>query len=478
MQNRLEKKVEAFMTEQNLTRPGDRVLVGLSGGADSVCLLTVLHRLAECFSLTLGAFHVHHGIRGAEADRDEAFSQRLCEKYVIPFYPVKESVPDRAKEWKTGLEEAGRRVRQDAAERLAKQYGYTKIALAHQQNDVAETVLFHLFRGSSVSGLASIPAKRDRIIRPLLSCDRSEIEDYLAERNIGFCTDSTNEETEYTRNKIRHEILEYAVKEINPGAVGHIGELAAECAGLESFLEEAAEAVLKEVNETPEGVEISVELLKEQHAVLQKRVIHRLIGTVAGSKKDITKNHVEAVVGLLHNQSGKRVSLPYALEAGREFDRVVIRRIGDGKNTEPVLKEALTVPLPGEAKVEWRGETLCFRTIPYKKNAKIPKNEYTKWFDYDKIKGTLCIRTYREGDRIGLLSGSKAVKAVWTEQKVSVQRRRTQLLVADEVQVLWIPGVRCCDNCRVDETTKTVLEIRRNGGNADGSECESSDIRG
>ncbi|MBQ8799814.1 MAG: tRNA lysidine(34) synthetase TilS [Lachnospiraceae bacterium] len=469
------------MKEQELTRPGDRVLVGLSGGADSVCLLLVLCRLAERFSLSLGAFHVHHGIRGEEADRDEAFSEGLCKEYGIEFYSVKESVPDRAKEWHMGLEEAGRKVRQEAAKDLMERYGYTKIALAHHQNDVAETVLFHLFRGSSVSGLASIPAKRENLIRPLLSCDREEIESYLKERQIAYCTDSTNLETEYTRNKIRHEILDYTVKEINPGAVRHIGELAAACAELESFLEAETEQVMKSVDRTPEGAGIPADLLKARHAVLQKRVIHRLIGSVAGSKKDITKDHVEAVLGLFYNQSGRKVSLPYGLEARREFDRVVI-----GTGTEAGAEgakgfggnELCIIPLPGEFEVSFGEETLYFCTFSCEKNAQIPKNEYTKWFDYDKIKGTLCVRTYREGDRMGLLSGSKAVKTVWTERKVPVWRRKTQPLVADEAQVLWIPGVRCCDNYRVDETTKTVLEIRRNGGKTDGSECKSSDIRG
>ena len=343
---------------------------------------------------------------------------------------------------------------------------------------MAETALFHLFRGSSVSGLASIPAKRENLIRPLLSCDRKEIEVYLNERQIAYCTDSTNLQTEYTRNKIRHEILDYAVKEINPGAVRHIGELAEECAELESFLEAEAEQILKSVDRTPEGAGIPADLLKAQHAVLQKRVLHRLIGSVAGSKKDITKDHVEAVLGLFYNQSGRKVSLPYGLEARREFDRVVI-----GTATEAGAEDAkgfhgnepCEIPLPGEFEVSLGEETLCFRTFSCEKNAQIPKNEYTKWFDYDKIKGTLCLRTYREGDRLGLLSGSKAVKAVWTERKVPVQRRKRYVLVADDAQVLWIPGVRCCDNYRVDENTKTVLEIQRNGGNADGSKCEGVD---
>ena len=469
MQRTFEKKVQAFMEQQNLTAPGDRVLIGLSGGADSVCLLTVLQRLAETFSLSLGAFHVNHGIRGTEADRDEVFSKALCESYGIPFYGVKVSVPDLAKEWKTGLEEAGRRVRYETAERLAAEHGYHKIALAHHRNDVAETFLFHLFRGSSLNGLSSIPAKRGCIIRPLLSCERAEIENYLAECSLSYCTDATNEETEYTRNKIRHEMIAVARDEINAGAVRHIAETAAECAELCDYLEEATRKVCDRAEKTEGEVSFPVSLLLPEHRVIQKRAVYSFLGTVAGSKKDITKEHVGAVLELLHSQSGSRISLPYGVVAGRDFDRVFLR-VGSAKEEE-ANREPQVIRIPGDYFWGTKGEVLRFRLFSCEKNTEIPKNEYTKWFDYDKIRGTLCLRTYREGDRIGLKSGSKTVKSVWVEHKVPVEQRRLQVLLADEEQVLWIPGVRCCDNYRIDGETKTVLEVQRSGGYENGSEC-------
>ena len=469
MRSTFEKKVEAFMKKQNLADPGDRVLIGLSGGADSVCLLTVLRELADTFSLSLGAFHVNHGIRGEEADRDEAFSEELCERFGIPFYGVKVPVPELSREWQTGLEEAGRRVRYETAERLATEHGYDKIALAHHRNDVAETLLFHLFRGSSVSGLASIPAKRDRIIRPLLSCEREEIEGYLAERGISYCTDTTNEETEYTRNKIRHRIVTVAKEDINAGAVRHMAETAEECAELCDYLEAETERLCENAEVSGTQWSFPVSLLAKEHGVLQKRVIHRLIGEAAGSKRDITRDHVEAVRELLYSQSGSRVSLPYGLIAGRDFDRIFIRS-GSEVAEEP-RPETQVTEIPGEYCLGAGGVFLRFRIFSCKKNAEIPKNEYTKWFDYDKIRGTLCLRTYREGDRIGLKSGSKTVKSVWVEQKVPVEQRAMRVLLADEEQVIWIPGVRCCDNYRIDEETRTVLEVQRSGGYENGSKC-------
>lgn len=469
MGSTFEKKVETFMKKKNLTAPGDRVLIGLSGGADSVCLLTVLRELADALFLSLGAFHVNHGIRGEEADRDEAFSKELCECFGIPFYGVNVSVPELAKEWQMGLEEAGRRVRYETAERLATEHGYDKIALAHHRNDVAETLLFHLFRGSSVSGLASIPAKRGRIIRPLLSCEREEIVTYLEGRGSSYCTDTTNGETEYTRNKIRHRLVAVAENEINAGAVRHMAETAEECAELCDYLEGETQRICTGAEMTEEELSFSASLLLREHGVLQKRAIHEFIGRVSGSKKDITREHVEAVRELLHSQSGSRIFLPYGVIAGRDFDRVFIR-VGS-KKTEETKTEPQMIQVPGEYCVGNGGESLRFRLFPCKKNAEIPKNEYTKWFDYDKIRGTLFLRTYREGDRIGLKCGRKTVKSLWVEHKVPVEQRNTRVLLTDEEQVLWIPGVRCCDNYRIDAGTKTVLEVQRSGGYEDGSEC-------
>ncbi len=462
MQYAFEKKVMSFIKEQELIASGDRILIGLSGGADSVCLLMILHCLAEELSVELGAFHVNHGIRGEEADRDEAFSAKLCEEFRIPFFAIRENVPERAKEWQMGAEEAGRRVRYEAADRIAREYNYNKIALAHHRNDVAETLLFNLFRGSSVAGLASIPAKRDNVIRPLLCCEREEIESYLAVVGVSFCTDATNEETEYSRNKIRHRIVAYAKEEINAGAVRHMAEAAAELSETEDFLAKETETVCGTVQEFPDGVGLPVAALREKHRVLQRRVIYSLIGKVAGTRRDITKEHVAAVTGLLEAQSGKRVSLPYGVVAVRDFERLLLKK--ETKNTVEIVPEYCPVSVPGDYPLGNTGDFLCFRVFFYQKNEEIPKNEYTKWFDYDKIRGTLCLRTYCPGDRLGLREGSKTVKSVWVEHKVPVEERCRRLLLADEEQVLWIPGVRCCDNYRVDDGTKTVLEVQRNGG--------------
>ncbi len=467
------KKAEGFIKEHKLITAGDRVLVGLSGGGDSVCLFAILQELSDKLQITLGAFHVNHGIRGAEADGDEQFSKELCEKAEIPFYSVKEDVPAYAKEHKLGVEEAGRELRYRAARQIAAREGYTKIALAHHRNDVAETCLFHLLRGSSLGGLSSIPAEREGIIRPLLCFSREEIDRFLTEQQLSYRMDSTNNLTEYTRNKIRHEMVTFAEREINAGAVDHIAETAAELSGINEYLEEVAGTVYAAAKKEGKSIRIPVELLSDKPAVIRRKVLYRMIEEAAGSKKDITREHVASVEDLLTGQSGRRVSLPYGLVAGRSFSELYVTKLAT-EETEPEQKE-IPVKVPGEYFTEKEGESLQFRTFPYKKNAEIPKNEYTKWFDYDKIRGALCLRSYRTGDRLGLLAGTKSVKSLWTEHRISKEERQKRTLIADDEQVIWIPGVRCCDNYRIDERTKTVLEIQKSGGKENGSECQGVD---
>ncbi len=465
MQSSLARRAEQFIREQSLLEQGERVLIGLSGGADSVCLLTVLRELQAVFSLTLGAFHVNHGIRGKEAAADEAFAEALCRESGIAFTAVHEDVPQYAKKHGMGLEEAGRELRYAAAKRLAEECGYDKIALAHQQNDVAETFLFHLFRGSSVTGLSSIPARRGNIIRPLLFCSREEIEAYLKERGLPYCTDSTNAEDEYTRNRIRHQILSVAEEQINQGAVRHVAAAAQELSELDGYLSEQAEELCGKAEEVTGGVRLSIAELNAKPQIIQRRVLYTLLIRTAGSARNITRGHVELVRELCTMQSGKQMSLPYELTAEREFGYLVIRKKKNGgEKAETAGQEEIFAEVPGDYYLGTEGKRISLRTLSYQKNMEIPKNEYTKWFDYDKIKGALQLRPRRAGDRLGMLAGSKSVKALFAERKLTKEERGNCLLLADEAQVLLVPWVRSCDNYRVEETTKTVLEVRLYGG--------------
>ena len=218
MQQILEKQVKEYCDRHQMLERGDRVVLGVSGGADSVCLLFVLLALRRELDLQLHVVHVNHGIR-IEAGEDAAYVSALCEAHQVPFYLYEKDIPALAKEWSCSEEEAGRRVRYEAFEEVLRQQCCQKIAVAHNSNDRAETMLFHLFRGTGLTGLAGIRPVRGQIIRPLLCVDRAQIETYLTEKQISYRHDATNDCDDYTRNKIRHHILPYAEQEIVKGSV-------------------------------------------------------------------------------------------------------------------------------------------------------------------------------------------------------------------------------------------------------------------
>ena len=222
-------EIKRYIGANQLIRPGDGVVVGLSGGPDSVFLLYALHTLQPRMDFTLRAVHVHHGIRGAEADRDEAFSEKLCAKLDIPFQAVHVAAPAYAAQHRLSLEEAARILRYEALEAARQQLTQAPaawIAVAHHLDDQAETVLHNLVRGAGLRGLAGMENRRNHVIRPLLSIKREDILKWLKQNDIPYVTDSTNADPHYTRNRIRSTVLP-ELREINPEASAHIAHSAA-----------------------------------------------------------------------------------------------------------------------------------------------------------------------------------------------------------------------------------------------------------
>ena len=209
------KSIKAFAASWNMLPPGSRVLCAVSGGADSVCLLHWLKSESTELGIEVAAAHFEHGIRGGESLRDMRFVEEICAQWSIPLFTERADVPGWALEHSMGLEEAARDLRYDFLFRTAREHGFDRIATAHNANDNAETVLFNLTRGTGISGLCGIPPVRDNIVRPLLETTRQEIEEYLAENGLEHTEDSTNADTEYSRNRIRNLAVP-VLREINP----------------------------------------------------------------------------------------------------------------------------------------------------------------------------------------------------------------------------------------------------------------------
>lgn len=451
---------------------GDCVVAGVSGGADSVCLLFVLMELREKIPMEIRAVHVNHQIR-ADASADASYVERLCGENGIPFTLVTEDVGALAAHRYISVEEAGRDVRYAAFERELGT-GKGKIAVAHNKNDCCETFLFHLFRGSSLKGLSGIPPVRGNIIRPLLCVERGEIEDYLRDKGISYCIDSTNLEDNYTRNKIRRHILETAVREVSPAAVEHIADACGRVREAYDLIEELTrQGCARCVRPLPGGAcHIEEKEFAALHSTVQGYVVMEALAGVAGNRKDLTSVHVRQVQELMGNQCGRQARLPYHMRAERDYTGIRLFVCGQGteQKTYPEMKlsdaqrarllagETLAIPLDKcrilRAKVAQKDTfDIDWQNIPQKK--------YTKWFNYDKIENGIAIRTRRAGDYLTFdpMDQRKTLKSYFIDNKVPQARREETLLVTDGSHVLWVIGGRISSYYKVSQDTARVLEL-------------------
>ena len=484
-----QKKVFAYIKEHRMLQPGDRVVAGVSGGADSVCLLFLLLEWQKESPLEIAVVHVDHGIR-KEAEEDARYVEKLCGEYGIPYFLTRADVRARARREKCSEEEAGRRTRYEAFEQAAEEWKATKIAVAHNSNDRSETQLFHLFRGSGIRGLASILPVRDRIIRPLLCLERGEIEEYLNRRGIPYCRDATNEEDDYTRNRIRHHILPYAEQHIATGCVEHMNQTAELLAETEEYLEQqtqkAAEQCIRAMNGPDDEKErattdrigvvyVDVKRFLELHPVIRKRLLYEEVKKLSPGQKDITYRHILELLTLFTQDGNRTICLPFGIRGRREYGEVVLsvdnaeRKIS--RKLPSMAEQILDLALPaGQAgRIALEEGTLeysvCDLADALEKNQEVPTNQYTKWFDYDKIKKCPVIRTRQTGDYLTIADGRggvihKSLKSYLVDQKIPCTERDRLPILAEEDHVLWAVGYRISEYYKVTENTKRILEVQ------------------
>ena len=342
-------KVRKYMEQFNMAEKGESVIVGVSGGADSVCLYKILLELKNYFDIDIIAVHIHHGIRGEEADRDMNFVENMCKNDGVKFRCYKYDVPGYAKTNGLSEEEAGRTLRYKAFDEVAKELisngRSVKIAVAHNRNDSAETFIHNLCRGSGLKGLAGIPYKNGSIIRPVLCLTRKEIEMYLSEHNITHIDDSTNFTEDYTRNKIRHRVLPYLSENINDNSISHICQAADELREIEDYLSEVTNYMYENiVSEHNNCIYINRKALACEKEIIQKRIVRACIEKAAEKLKDITRKHIEDVIDLCGRQTGRYIMLPYGIIARVQYDNIIIERenvskAGDEKNIEKDIRK-------------------------------------------------------------------------------------------------------------------------------------------
>ncbi|MCM1086621.1 MAG: tRNA lysidine(34) synthetase TilS [Muribaculaceae bacterium] len=475
------EKVKKYIAEHQMIAQGDCIVAGVSGGADSICMLYMLQKLSKELGFQLFAVHVHHGVR-EEADADAAYVEKVCKELGVPFYLRKVDMMGYAKEKGLSPEEAGRQLRYQAFAEIPDR-GFHKIAVAHHNNDRAETLLFHLFRGSGLRGLGSIRPVRGQVIRPLLCLDRTEIEACLSEKNIAYCIDSTNDEDAYTRNKIRHHILPFVETQICQNATRHIGDAAQILAETEDFVQMqtalAYERCVVLQGENKDGIVLDLSKFQKEDSFLQKRILLQCLEKLTPYRKDITKEHIRALLQIIGGDGSKEVSLPYHLIARKEYEKLTIYRgkedVDKAVSGEKPQQVSYPVSVPGDVLIPGLGmlefqsierEDFLYQSFFEEKGQIIPGKTYTKWFDYDKITTVLLVRTRQTGDylMIDRALHRKSIKEYMIHEKIPRLQRDSMYLLADGAHVLWIPGYRISQYYKVDENTKRILQVRLRGG--------------
>jgi len=434
------KKIREYIEKYNMLNKGDGVVLGLSGGPDSVCLFFVLLALKEEYNLTIRAVHINHMIRGEDADEDQRFVEELCNACGVPSISIKKNIPKLAAESGRSTEEEARIFRYDAFEKAAQDLENqgipAKIAVAHNADDNAETVLFHMARGTGIDGMCGIAPVRGKIIRPLLGVSKRDILELLEDNEQPYCIDATNLETEYDRNKIRHIVMPELV-EINDKALEHITEMTEKLSEIASYISLEANGLLQIAKS--DGNKLRKRAIATAPRVIACQALKEYISSYMPYQKDVATIHLDSIIDLLNREGERRVDLPYGKTMIISYEDIYI------------LEE-------DEPKKNFK---FNYQEFDYKEGMKYPKDRYTKWFDCDRISDNVEIRTRAEGDYLCIDSDGnrKSIQDYFVDEKIPKHLRDQVPLVCDGHHVMWVVGHRISEYYKISENTARVLEI-------------------
>ncbi len=451
------RKIKEYISSNRMLSFGDKVVLGVSGGADSVALLLVFCELKEEYGLSLSVVHVNHGLREEATDEAE-YVRKLCGTLNVKFFLRKADITALSKEMGKGTEETGRIMRYRFFEEAARDGG--KIAVAHNMNDLAETMLFNLWRGSGARGLEGIAPVRGNIIRPLLCVTRAEIEEFLGERKASFCVDKSNLTGDYTRNRIRNNIIPLIERDVQAQAVPHMFETAGIVSLLNDFAGEYTDGVFERIATIEkERVILARAGFCEVHPYVRAMLVKQAIDTLVPGNRDITATHLRAVCNIATAEGYREVNLPYGIKAVSGYETLKFERMTDDTVRKTDAIEPAEIVIPGETKVPGFGTIVC-TLLNLSEIPEISRKEYTKCVDYDRISRPLLIRNRQSGDMISVTeNGHKKLKDFFIDTKIDRELRDSIPLIASGSEVVWVVGLRLSATFKVTEATKRVLVI-------------------
>lgn len=478
---RLSETVARTITAYRMFCPGDSVLVGVSGGPDSVALLYVLFVYAPKLSIRLGIVHLNHSLRGKESDRDAEFVASLAKKLDLPYYMDKKEVREYRHAHKLSLEEAAREIRYAFYDKVAQKNRFNKIALGHHADDNAELVLMHLFRGSGPLGISGIPPVREgRFVRPLIRLTRTEIIDFLTDNGLKYVSDSTNKDTTYLRNRIRHHLIPILKESYNPRITETLNRLSLIVKTEEEWIEaDIIPALFKNcVTETKDaGLALSVPEMTHIHIAAQKRIIRKAIEQVRGDLRRVTYTHTEAALTLLQKgMADKTIDLPNHIRITRKGNTLCFS-IAESSNHKTFnfeycvlspgtlfIKEIGVYLRSSETDMENMLKELNVKTLNGSDGPLISHfqlSPQTAFFDRDALCFPIMIRNFRPGDRFTPfgMTGTQKLKKYFINNKVPKEARAKCPILLCRGEIIWIAGHRRSDTAKITSSTQNVLKL-------------------
>jgi tRNA(Ile)-lysidine synthase len=462
----LEQKVSRFLKEHHLTASRKPLLVAVSGGPDSVCLLHVLNALKKDSGLKLHVAHLDHQLRGNESVADAQYVLDLCHELAIPVTIEQVNVRKYQKENKLSLEEAAREVRYGFFAEVAESIGAERVAVGHTLDDQVETVLLNLLRGTGTRGLRGLQpvrhwqssGRRLTIVRPLLVVSRKETAAYCRHHHLQPRIDVTNRSLALTRNRIRLKLLPL-LKSYNPDIIEALLRTARIASDDIAFLEQTANRYWRKIaSRQGNAIAFKKPALLKLPPGLQRLVLRQAIEDILGTLKDIEARHIEEIMSLLAKPAGKRINLPYGLFFATDYDRFLLGYQLDEFSPLPLLDSEYPLTIPSTTHIP--GWHIHIDII--EKMTSAVGDDLTAYINYDRVRGNLIVRPRHPGDRfqpLGMDEEKKVGKFMIDARVPRLWRTRVPI-VRDDEKLLWVVGYRIDERVKVAENTKRVLRIK------------------
>ena len=466
-ENPLEQQVLQFIQKHRLISAEEKLVVAVSGGADSVCMLNIMVQKQAELGVELHIAHLNHQLRGTESDSDARYVSDLALNLSIPSTIARRDVTAHQAQKGCSLEEAAREVRYSFLSDVARRTGASKVVVGHTRDDHIETILMHLLRGTGVAGLRGLQPEsllqcgEDKttiqVIRPLLEISRQETLDYCERHHLKPQTDSSNESLSFLRNRVRLELLP-VLKNYNPNIGNALVRLAAIADNDISFIEAQAMQIWNDVATEEAGtICLDKKKLANMHPSMQRHILRLAVTQLSGNLRDIEASHIEAMVDFLSKSAGKRLCLPHGLTLNTEYGRLILSSSKELFCPLPPLENEFNLNIPGETILPgWK-----IKADILQETGNCCDNSFVAEFDFDKAGKDIIVRQRRPGDRFQPLGMShiKKLQDFMVDSRIPQAWRDRIPLVCSPEQILWVVGWRIDDRARITEATKQILRL-------------------